>query len=507
MYCLKLAEIPTKRPARALLQAGIVSSRSKVALGSLLFLVVVACGRTADDNDGGAGGPAGSSAGSGVAATGGKLGVGGGSTTAGGSSGEGNAANMGGSTISEAGAAGSAGDPVPLGEGSWETTLAFTVTVVEPIPNANVSCTATNFTLHFSPSGSGLKVILGRDGAVQPGELTRSTPGSPRYSVAQALPVPTGAGCNLRSIEITELTLQAWDESGDGNADSISGSGKARGIFIVGDAGLSVELSYTLQGVPDETKPSLLALSNIHPLDGVFLRATEPVALISRVTLTDTDSGHTSHPLGGNAESNGAFGTFSSNLILPFGSTWKLSATGGDLADLPFEIAALPPIVVLADPGLFAQDGFESTPALSRTGDAQIVTSVGSLPAIQGSQSLLVPPGSSATLHLARPSGASSVRFTAQSLTSMSGPAFFAAADLEAGVIGGSERVGLTEALPTTPSTTTNDSAWRYAGPTQEISLPLTESGADVVIRFAPPACQGLCPPARALLIDELRVE
>ena len=69
------------------------------------------------------------------------------------------------------------------------------------------------------------------------------------------------------------------------------------------------------------------------------------------------------------------------------------------------------------------------------------------------------------------------------------------------------ERVGPTQALPTTPSTSTNDSMWVYAGPKQEISLPLVESGADVVSRFAPLACQGLCPPPRALLIDELIVE
>jgi len=166
----------------------------------------------------------------------------------------------------------------------------------------------------------------------------------------------------------------------------------------------------------------------------------------------------------------------------------------------------LPPLAMLADPGLFAQDGFESTPLLTLTGDAKIVTSVGTLPAIQGKKSLFVSPGSSATLHLARPAGASSVRFTAQLLMNASG-ASLGGSYLQAGVIGGSERVGLAQELPTTPSTSTSDSTWMYAGPTQEVTLPLTESGADVAIRFAPPACQGFCPPARALLIDELGTE
>src|SRR4051812_39228625 len=183
--------------------------RSKAALGALVLLLAVACGRTEDNNNGAAGGPAGGSAGSGIAGSGGKLGVGGsslagasgkgGSTTVGGASGEGNAANVGGSIISDTGAGGTEGDSVPLGEGSWDTTLALTVT--KSAPNASISCAAASFTLHFSPSGSNLKAILGRDGAVQSGELIGGTQSSPSYSVAQALAVPTGAGCSLSSID------------------------------------------------------------------------------------------------------------------------------------------------------------------------------------------------------------------------------------------------------------------------------------------------------------------
>jgi hypothetical protein len=474
--------------------------RSKAALGSLVLLVF-ACGRIEDEHNGSAGGSAAGSAGSGVAASGGMVGGGGSGT--GGAAGEGNAASTGGSIISEAGAGGAGGDSVPLGEGSWDTTLVLTVT--QAVPNATVTCAAASITLHFSPSGSNLKAISGRDGSVETGELIRDAQGSPRYAVGEPLPIPTGADCDLINIQLNELTLQAWDESGDGIAERIGGSGEARGYFIVGDVGHPVELTFTLQGVSDASRPSLLAPSNLHPLDSVFLRTTEPVAITSSVTLTDTGTGSTSHPLSGNAASNGALSTFSSELILPFGSSWKLSATGGDLANLPFDVAALPPIAVLVDPGLFAQDGFESTPALSLTGVARIVTSIGTLPAINGNKSLFVPQGSSATLHLARPTGASSVRFRAQSLTTTSGVAF--GSDVQAGVIGGSERVGLSQALPTTPSTSTGDSMWMYAGPMQEITLPLTESGADVVIRVAPPTCQGLCPPARALWLDDLRVE
>ena len=490
--------------------------RSRASLGFLGLLGVLACGRAETDDNGGAGGPAGGSAGSGLTASGGKLGVGGsplggasgkgGSSAAGGASGEGNAANTGGSIVSDAGAGGTGGDSVPLGESSWDTTLALTVTKSDP--QAAFSCSGARFMLHFSPSGSNLKAISGRNGAVLTGELIRGTQSSPSYSVNQRLPIPTGDGCDLLSIDITELTLQASDEGGDGIADSIGGSGKARGVQIRGDVGFTIEFSFTLQGVPDATKPSLLAPSNPHPLDGVLLRTTEPVALTSSVTLTDAATGSVSQALTGYSAFDGAFGRFSSALILPFGSSWRLSATGGDLAHLPFDIAALPPIAVLADPGLFAQDGFEGTPALSLTGGAKIVTSVGTLPAIKGSKSLFVPSGGSATLHVARPAGASSVRFTAQGLTNISVAGIGVGdSDVEAGVVGGSVRVRPSQALPATPSTSTGDSMWMYAGPTQDVTLPLTESGTDVAVRIAPPGCQGFCPPSRSVLIDDLRVE
>ena len=200
--------------------------RSHASLGFLVLLGVLACGRTEDNDNGGAGGPAGGSAGSGVAASGGKLGVGGsplggasgkgGSIAAGGASGEGNARTWAGASFRTRVQAALGPTPLPLGEGSWDTTLALTVT--KSAPQASVSCAGARFTLHFSPSGSNLKALSGRDGTVLAGELIRGTQSSPSYSVSQPLRVPTRGGCDLLSIDITELTLQAWDETGDGVA-------------------------------------------------------------------------------------------------------------------------------------------------------------------------------------------------------------------------------------------------------------------------------------------------
>ena len=489
----------------------------KNGLGVLGLFVVVACGRTEDggnDPRGGSGGQphvGGQGSGGANGGVGGKAGAGGsgtGGSTTGGHAGKGGAPNTGG-IVDDAGGEGGAGggtegDSVPLGESSWNTTLALTIT--KSVGITTITCNSSNFTLHVSPSGNDLKVISGADGAVLVGEFAGDGKSNPSYFASPAVPVPAHGDCQLQSMTISQLALHASDADGDGTADGIDGTGKASGTMIVGDVGYTAELDFTLKGVPDTTKPSLSVPSNQHPLDNVALLATEPVAVNSSVTLMSTGAASATPLLSGYPTSSGAFGRFYSSLILPFGSSWKVNATGGDLANLPFDIAALPPIAVLADPGLFAQDGFESTPALTLTGAAKIVTSVGTIPAIAGSKSLFVPPNSSATLHLSRASAASSVRFTAQGLMSTSGgtaPSSYAMA----GVIGGLERVGPTQSLANTPSTNTSDSAWPSAGPKQEVTLLLTESGPDVVIRFAPMACQGFCPPQQALLIDDLRVE
>jgi hypothetical protein len=497
--------------------------RSQAVVGLLGLLVVVGCGRADGDSDVSSGGSAGklgaggqlAAGGSGGAGSGGTIGVGGsgvggapgqgGAIATGGIPGEGGAA---GGSIGSAGDGGIAGqggtssDLVPLGEGSWDTSLALTVE--KSLSLFAVTCKNSQFTLHLSPSGSSLQVISGRDGAVLTGELTRAGAGEPTYTVSKSLPLPARGQCELYTLSVSELALYGTDQDGDGRADRIAGVGKAIGSAIQGDVVVSAELTFTLSGVPDATKPSFLVPEIVHPLDGVSVRATEPVTLTSSVSLTS--SGSPNQPLSGLTATDGALGSFSSPVNLPFGSSWKLSAEGSDLANLPFDIAALPVIGVLADPGLFAQDGFETTPAVQLTSEAKIVTSIGTLPAISGSKSLLVPVNSSATLHLARPSGANSVRFTAQGLSNTS-DAVGSSSYMKVGVIGGVKRPEPAAPLPMTSPALTNDATWMYAGPKQEVSLTLTESGADIAIRFALPECFGLCPPAQALLIDDLRVE
>lgn len=499
--------------------------RSKASLSLIAALIVVACGRVADDEDsagtggaansGGAGGHAEGggvpgSGGSGAVSSGGKIAATGGTLTTGGSIGKGGTPGSGGTALGgsstggvvvwggEAGAGGRPGDYVPLGKGSWN--IDMELSVIAP-STAGISCKSASFTMHLEPDGAGLDVISGRDGSVLTGKLARFSQVTPSYRTNGALAFPSKGDCAVSSIGVTELDLRGWDEDFDGIADSLDGGGKASGMVIQGDLGVTFQLGFGLHGVPDTRAPTLNVPASIHPLDGVVLSANEPLALTSTATLTSAEG---KVPLTGYPQDEGALGTFSTPVILPFGSTWSIDAVGSDLEGLAFA-AATAQVKVIADPGLFAQDGFETAPKALLSGAAQLVERIGNLPAIAGTQSLLVPPNSGATLHLARATGVSKLLLTVQSLASSS--AAGGTLPVEVGVIGGSEHFRTVIVTSSSVQTMTGDATWAYAGGKQEVTLPISEPGTDVVIRFAPSSCAGFCPPPQAMLIDDLRVE
>jgi hypothetical protein len=84
---------------------------------------------------------------------------------------------------------------------------------------------------------------------------------------------------------------------------------------------------------------------------------------------------------------------------------------------------------------------------------------------------------------------------------------------IRAGVVGGSNRNAPVVGSSTGETTETGDPVWAFAAPPAEKTIPLTEDGADVVLRIsleAAPGCYltfGNCPPVPALLIDDVRVE
>jgi hypothetical protein len=250
--------------------------RSKANLSLVAAIIVVACGRVSEDDDGGTGGTSGdlgtggelamggsgalgsggkttalggtSSGGAiargGTPSTGGTIGLGGaiakgGSTTTGGTIGLGGSIAKGGSTttggtIGPGGVGGVGGHPggyVPLSKSSWDVT----VTLRETASSGVIPCTRATFTLHVEPKGNLLELISGRDGSVFPGELNYVPTPAPSYHSGGPLSLPSIGDCAVSSIVVNELALQAWDDEFDGVADVLEGTGKATATLIQGD--------------------------------------------------------------------------------------------------------------------------------------------------------------------------------------------------------------------------------------------------------------------------------
>ena len=172
-------------------------------------------------------------------------------------------------------------------------------------------------------------------------------------------------------------------------------------------------------------------------------------------------------------------------------------------------------LTTVDDPGLFVEDGFESTPNAVLTTGAEILTNVGAVSAITGQRSLFIPPGASATLHLIKQSGASRLRFMAR-LLSRGGQGFGGSepsrsSAVEVGVLRGSTRNSAALVYDIDPESETGDSSWRFAGSNQDVSVDVPDEGSDVVVRFRPPhLCAPhleLCQTDPALLIDDVRIE
>jgi len=396
---------------------------------------------------------------------------------------------------------------VRLGESSWNVDVVFSPSE-EWEGDAILTCRPLQSTLHVASGGLDLRAVVGRNGSIFSGSLVSKTSSPVSYGVTVfGLELPTESECELSDGSalwhaiLSEVTLQALDENHDGVADRIEASGVATGDFLLADLAYTIPLNFELHGVPDTQPPSFLAQPAVHPLDTFTLTASEP---ISTSTTARLDSATTRVQLAGLAQL-GAYTAFTSQMVLPWGTAFSVQVSGADLAGVPFG-SGLPIVKTLADPGLFAQDGFEGPLNAWLTGEAKLVANVGTFPALAGGQSLFVPVGSSATLHLARPPGASRVRLSAQTFVPLT-PIYVPDPPIEAGVIGGSVHVAAMadQVIPRTP---TEDARWSYTAPPQELTLPISESGGDIVLRIAVPDCSDdLCLITEALLVDDLRVE
>ena len=294
--------------------------------------------------------------------------------------------------------------------------------------------------------------------------------------------------CQTRLL-LSELTVTPTDGDGDGLVDAFSATGQGEWDNAPWAEGVSSgTMELTLTAVLDSTPPTLtLPAHALHPLDAVNVDASEPLAAGSSVTLAGTSA----LELVGGSE---PFWAFEIPPLMSFDGTWTAEASAEDLAGhllpAPGELHSLP------DPGILAQDGFETSNAATTVAP------------IAGSRSLLVA-GQRVTFHLARGAG-NTLRFSARTQWSSDVHDFadvdeFQVIEVKVGVVGGTTIDSQSLAWPTLNGFDGQLEA------VEEIEIPLSDSGSDVIVSFemdeeSDDCGLALCEDAPAL-IDDLRIE
>jgi hypothetical protein len=402
---------------------------------------------------------------------------------------------------------------VALGDSSWDVRIVVHDSKFHPTGPDGIACGSLDFTMHLQPDADGLNVTSGSRSGVVTGRLVSRNGG---YENDGDVGLPGGVWCGSSAAPqatATTLSLTAFDTDGDGVADQLAGGGSgSSGPIPVDEAfGVPVSSPFTfaldLSGTSDVTRPQLF-LSDVllQPLGRLAVWASEPLAPSSHLFLQGTVPVDL-QPL--DPPATGAFtSVYSENVTLPFSGRWTLAGHAEDLSGLSVDPLPADEITTYADPGVFAADGFEGDglPRIGSSGGGRVVTGIGSVPALNGARSLLVEPGPSVSLHLTRPPGASSVRMSARFLRHDAAPPPEGLA-VWIGVIGKPAELGHL-GPGAGAAIATGDKSWEYAGPVQDLSTPIHESGTDLVLSLQPSPCfASTCVYGTAVVIDDLRVE
>ncbi len=393
------------------------------------------------------------------------------------------------------GSAGKSGKSVQLSPGSWQMTGVVTQEQVNPSVQP---CDTATFTLNVSPNGSGYSATIGQGGFID-GPTAEITNGN---YVLGGFYLPCG-----NQVTLSGLTLQGSDTDGDGKADALTGTVVGMAYSGGGDAVASEAVQIAFTGVPDVSAPTVEPPAEpVSPLVGFLVSASEPLTAATSLAL----SGTTNVPLTAQRATSSSQGVsldsvinWSTSVILPLSGQWAVQGTGQDLIGHALEPGGT--LKTLADPGVFAQDGFEGVLiAAIESGTPAIVTGLGSVTAISGAHSLWIAPGDAVTFHLRRMAGEKTVLFSARAFSRYD--ASGVGADIRAGVVGG-QQLAMSNGLPSNTVVDTGDATWKQATEVVPFILPVTEPGTDVLLRVSPFVCQGFCGPSSALMIDDLTLE
>lgn len=321
---------------------------------------------------------------------------------------------------------------------------------------------------------------------------------------------PPGDVLHLDSADLTLI-----DADRDGEPEAVRGIGDCEYTYYLLSSGQRLSCTFTLEGTPDVTPPEFTIEGDparLHVLERLRVLASEPLDPATKILLWH---GTSLIPVVSIPAGEPYVWEFRSGEILPFGAELRIQfdPPPRDLAGL--EAASVPTTVqTLPDPGMFAEDGFEGGVVGILEG-AEIVTGVGSLPAIAGARSLLVEsPRDRALFRIPVTGGETIVRFRARVLVANPEYAFCSS-------IG--TRVGVQRPAPYPPyilfrplraveqlEVVLDHPSWVASGPELEREFPVNVDGAgEVIVEFTADPWSSFgpqCPPM-AVLVDELRLE
>jgi hypothetical protein len=315
-------------------------------------------------------------------------------------------------------------------------------------------------------------------------------------------------------------------------------SGEATGEYLWNSTDMLINTPFaaTLTGVNDKEGPALSVFpavtTGVHPMsvDGVGASELLPAGSTARWVAADGSGVDMSALPAAGATSiegfslkgtEGVSGFTLAKRMLSFATTYRLQILPAPLDSAGNLALELPSITTMADPGLFAQDGFEETVNAFLGGTVNIVAST-TLPIPSGNQALRFAPMSGDrnvtwscddrfTARLAVPAGAQSVKFSFLSYRSKNGYPMMIEYGVLLGIPGGpiveqSLNDGSGTPLPSPWTGTLPGSAdFSYGGLKQlELPLPAGTNG-EVVFDLARWGCLAGASPG--LIVDDLRVE
>ena len=359
---------------------------------------------------------------------------------------------------------------------------------------------------HFVNGPSGLEVVIGNDG-----HATRATVDvrGDKLELGGDLEIRDLSGARPWS-DANGTFIQNLELCAEPPRDS-SGRLRGKGTLLViansDDDEDQWDQAIDFDAGVDTRAPSLPAEVTLNPLEPSLIRLSEPAALGATLRLSAPPE-PTLEPV----VMAGTVVGFQAALVLPLGLDSTVSASAHDLAGL--KLVSDLRVSTNADPGVQAQDGFESELHVTDYGYGQAEL-VRDGRALEGSASLFLSAGADTVLHLKRPSpSAKTLRFELLPVLSV----FQIPANIvvRAGVIFGTKIDSLM--IPLSPEDYLVDGALGEAGAggggagsgsAQPIAveLELSETGDDILVSIATPFIEESASTVVGAVIDQLRIE